>query len=200
MNKIDIKPKAVFCPQPMYVIGTYNEDGQPNFGVITWIGFSWNGSPHIMLGIGGKKKTKDNILRDKLFSANLVSSDMLWLADYFGCTHGKDGLKDKIKYQYSNGSAVNVPVLDDSKWVFECEVKKIINLDDSDIFVSEIKNIQIAEQFKNMDLQMIDLMQLDPVIYAPYNYFKISEKLGNCGDWDNHVLELSKAAKYNENR
>lgn len=186
MKKINIQPERMFCPQPMYVIGTYNEDKQANFSVITWIGFNWNGSPHLMLGVGGKKRTKDNILREKVFSANLVSADMVWLADYFGCTKGSDGIKDKVEYDFKGGSVLNVPVLESSKWVFECEVNKIIELDDSHIFISEIKNIQIAEQFKNMDMQMIDLLELDPVLYAPYNYFRISEKLGNCGDWDKH--------------
>lgn len=187
MKKINMNPEQVFCPQPMYVIGTYNEDNQPNFSVITWIGFNWNGSPHIMLGIGGKKRTKENIQRTGVFSANLVSSDMLWLADYFGCTHGSEGTKNKINYDFKNGSAINVPVLDSSKWIFECEVSKIVELEDSHIFISKIKNIQIAEQFKNINMEMIDLLQLDPVIYAPYNYFKISEKLGNCGNWEKHL-------------
>jgi flavin reductase (DIM6/NTAB) family NADH-FMN oxidoreductase RutF len=190
MKKIDIQPEPVFCPQPMYIIGTYNEDNQPNFSVITWIGFSWNGSPHLMLGVGGKKKTKDNILRESVFSANLVSTDMIWLADYFGCTKGRDGVKNKVKYDFQNGNVLNVPVLDSSKWVFECEVDKVIELVDSHIFISKIRNIQISEQFKDMDIQMIDLLQLDPVLYAPYNYFKISEKLGNCGDWEKHFSKL----------
>jgi len=30
---------------------------------------------------------------------------------------------------------------------------------------------------------MIDLLQLDPILYATYNYFKIRERLGDCGDW-----------------
>lgn len=187
MKKIDVEPERIFCPQPMYAIGTYNEDNQPNFGVITWIGFNWNGSPHIMLGVGGSKKTKDNIQRTGTFSANLVSSDMLWLADYFGTTHGNDGIKNKVNYDYKNGSVLNVSVLDKSKWVFECEVDKTIELDGSHIFISKIKNIQIDEQFKNMNIEMIDLTKLDPVLYAPYNYFKIGEKLGDCGDWEKNI-------------
>jgi len=58
MKKIDIEPHRMFCPQPMYVVGTYNEDNNPNFSVITRIGFAWNESPHIMLSNDGKKKRK----------------------------------------------------------------------------------------------------------------------------------------------
>jgi len=51
MKKMDIDPEQIFCPQPMYVIGTLNPDQTPDFSIITWIGFNWNGSPHLMLGI-----------------------------------------------------------------------------------------------------------------------------------------------------
>lgn len=190
MKKVNIQPQRMFCPQPMYVIGTYNEDNQPNSSVITRIGFAWNESPHIMLGIDGKKKTKENIERTKVFSANLVSTDMLWLADYFGSTHGSDRIKDQVKFDFKNDNVLNIPVLNSSKWVFECEVTKTVELEDSHIFISKIKNIQIAEQLKNMDMHMIDLLQLDPVLYAPFNYFSIGEKLGNCGDWNKHIFEV----------
>lgn len=81
-------------------------------------------------------------------------------------------------------------MLDCSKWVFECEVAKIIELDDSHIFISKIKNIKVAEQFKNMDMQMIDLLKLDPVLFAPNNYYRIDEKLGDCGDWKKHLIDM----------
>ena len=43
MEKISIAPEWVFSPQPMYIIGTKNEDGTPNFCIITWLGFSFDG-------------------------------------------------------------------------------------------------------------------------------------------------------------
>lgn len=190
MAKISIIPDKVFCPQPMYVIGTFSEDMKPNFSVITWIGFSWNGSPHIMLGIGGTKRTKDNIMREGVFSANLVSTDMLQLADYFGTTKGINGEKNALEYEFSQGISLNVPVLEKSKWVFECKVSETITLSDSHVYISEIKNIQIDEAFQGMDMEMIDLARLDPVIYAPYNYYGIGRKLGECGDWKTMISPL----------
>ncbi len=82
-------------------------------------------------------------------------------------------------------------MLDSSKLVFECEMNKTIELVDSDIFISKIKNTQVAEQFKNMDMQMIDLLQLDPVLYAPFNYFSLGEKLVNCGEWNKYISKLN---------
>ncbi len=187
MKKIDLAPEQIFCPQPMYAIGTNNEVGAPNFCVITWIEFNWHGGPHIVLGVGGSKRTKENILRTGTFSANLVSVEMLWLADYFGCSRGSDGPKDQVPYTWERGHALDVPVLDGSPWVFECQVDRVIELDGSHLFISAVHNIQIAADLADMDREMIDLSRLDPVLYAPYNYYRLGERLGACGEWAQHV-------------
>ena len=54
------------------------------------------------------------------------------------------------------------------------------------MFLAEIKNIQIDKTYENMNMKKIDLRQIQPVIYAPYNYFSIGEKLGEMGEWTKH--------------
>ena len=187
MEKISIAPEWVFSPQPMYIIGTKNEDGTPNFCIITWLGFSFDGSPHIMMTVGGSKLTKTNILREKKFSANMITEDTLWLADYFGNTSGEDGQKCALRYDYQWGKVVDVPIIEECHWSYECEITKVIELDGAHLFLAEIKNIQIDTVFESMDLRKIDLTQLHPVIYAPYNYFSVGDKLGEMGEWEKHL-------------
>ena len=190
VEKISIKPHWVFSPQPMYIIGTKNENGTPNFCVITWIGFSFDKTPHLMMSIGGSKQTKTNILREGKFSAHMITEDILWLADYFGNTNGADGEKNRVKYSYEWGQQVQVPVLKESHWVYECEVTRTLELDGAHLFLAEIKNIQIDKAYQDMDMEKIDLTQIRPAIYAPYQYFSIGEKLGEMGEWLNKGKEL----------
>jgi flavin reductase (DIM6/NTAB) family NADH-FMN oxidoreductase RutF len=84
---------------------------------------------------------------------------------------------------------VNVPTIDDSHWLYECEITKIIELEGSHLFLADIKNIQIDKQYENMNMERIDLRELRPAIYSPYNYFSIGEKLGNVGEWKKHLKE-----------
>lgn len=51
MEKINISPDWVFSPQPMYIVGTKNEDVTPYFCIITWLGFSFDNGPHLMMNI-----------------------------------------------------------------------------------------------------------------------------------------------------
>ena len=37
MGKYSLLPQRGFYPQPAYLIGTYKEDVNPNFALITWI-------------------------------------------------------------------------------------------------------------------------------------------------------------------
>lgn len=184
MKKINIKPDWVFSPQPMYIIGTKNENGTPNFCIITWLGFSFDQTPHLMMTMGGSKLTKTNILRDKKFSANMVTEDNLWLADYFGNTSGEEGEKNHLSYGYTWGEDVDVPIIDECHWSYECEVTKTIELEGAHLFLAEIKNIQIDREYESMDLKKIDLTKLRPIIYAPYHYFSVGEKLGEMGQWE----------------
>ena len=189
MEKISISPEWVFSPQPMYIIGTKNEDGTPNFCIITWLGFSYDGSPHLMMTVGGSKLTKTNILRESKFSANMITEDNLWLADYFGNTNGEDGIKNKLPYSYQWGESVDVPVIDECHWSYECEVTRVIELEGAHLFLASIKNIQIDKEYESMDMKKIDLTQIHPAIYAPYNYFSVGNKLGEMGDWKKHLSE-----------
>ena len=183
MDKISISPEWVFSPQPMYIIGTKNEDGTPNFCIITWLGFSFDNCPHLMMTVRGSKLTKTNIIREKKFSANLITEDNLWLADYFGNTNGEDGLKNSVQYRYQQGKLIDVPIIDECHWAYECKVTRIIELSGAHLFLAEIKNIQIDKEYENMDMKKIDLTKIRPAVYAPYNYFSIGDKLGEMGDW-----------------
>jgi flavin reductase (DIM6/NTAB) family NADH-FMN oxidoreductase RutF len=173
------------CVQPAFLIGTYDENGNVNFAPITWLSVTWD-TDHYMLVISmfGTKKTKQNVIKTKQLSANLVSTNMLPLMDYFGSNSGKNGPKDKMPYDYSNGEVLPVPTLDLSKWVYECEVKQIVQTGDSGTFFCDIKNVQIDDDIDISD--GIDLTQFDPVIYSGH-YHSIGKHLGKIGDFINKI-------------
>ena len=65
-----------------------------------------------------------------------------------------------------------------------------MELDGAHLFLAEIKNIQIDKAYQNMDMEKIDLTQIKPAIYAPYQYFSIGEKLGEMGEWQDKGKDL----------
>lgn len=171
------------CVQPAFIIGTNNEDGSHNFAPITWVSITNEKDNDYLLVISmfGTKTTKQNVIRTGKLSINLVSTDMLELMDYFGTHHAKDGKKDGIPYNVCRGEVVDVPILDVSRWVYECEVDKSIETGGSTTFFCKIKNIQIDEKLTFSDSFDINLTKLEPVIYSGM-YHSIGELLGKIGE------------------
>lgn len=171
------------CVQPAFIIGTNNEDGSCNFAPITWVSATCEKEDYfIVISIFGNKRTKQNIVRTGMFSANLVSIDMLPLMDYFGTHRAADGKKEAIAYAVDRGAALDVPVLGASRWVYECAVEKSVAVGESTTFFCRIKNIQADEQLVCRDAYDVDLTQLDPVIYSGM-YHSIGRLLGKIGDF-----------------
>ena len=171
------------CVQPAFIIGTNNEDGSYNFAPITWLSVTCEKDDYlIVISVFGTKRTKQNIVKTGVFSANLVSTDMLELMDYFGTNHAIDGKKDGIPYTVYRGEVLDVPVLGASRWVYECEVDSSVEVGESTTFFCRIKNIQADEQFVCNDAFDIDLTKLDPVIYSGM-YHSVGHLLGRIGDY-----------------
>lgn len=177
-------PHFSMCVQPAFIIGTNNEDGTHNFAPITWVSVTCERDHDYLLVISmfGTKRTKKNVLRTGVLSANLVSTDILGLMDYFGTHRAEDGPKDVVHYSVSRGEAVDVPVLDSSRWVYECEVVQTVETGNSSTFFCKIKNVQIDKQLMCGDTFGVDLTKLDPVVYSGM-YHSIGKLLGKIGDF-----------------
>ena len=186
MKRKSIGTQYSMCVQPAFIIGTTNEDGSSNFAPITWISVACEKGKEylLMVSMFGTKITKQNVKRTGLLSANLVSRDMLALMDYFGTRSAKNGKKDAMKYGVGRGEVLDVPTLDDSPWVYECEVEKSVETGESTTFFCRIRNVQIDERCDFKDTFSIDLTQLDPVVYSGM-YHSIGELLGKIGDFAN---------------
>ena len=184
MKRRSVNPVYSMCVQPAFIIGTNNEDGSHNFAPITWVSVTHEEGDGYLLVISmfGTKRTKQNVIRTGQFSANLVKTKILPLMDYFGTKHAKDGKKNDIPYSVSRGKVVDVPTLDESPWVYECEVARSVETGDSTTFFCHIKNIQIDERLSPRDIFDIDLTALDPVIYSG-KYHSLGKMLGEIGDF-----------------
>ena len=175
------EPSNAYCPQAFYAYGTYKADGTPNFGLFCWLSYCWDGELCVMACIGGEKLTKDRIKETGVFSANLVSEELLPLANYFGNREGYDPGKMKVDAAISKGKTLDVPVLDLSPWVFELEVKKSVKLGGSEIFVCKIRNTLVEERFargRRDGNGPVPVNEAKPVIgWGGGTYFKVGDMI-----------------------
>lgn len=162
MSKVSVPVTNDLCPQTLYVYGTYNDDGKPDFGLFCWFSFCWFDDLGVMCAIGGRKRTQDNILRSRVFSANLVVEKNLPLADYFGTADGRDPDKMDIDFAWEKGSVLDVPVLSSSPFVFELEVDRVISTNDEEcdiVLLCRIRNVLKDAELTDASLPSESLLE-----------------------------------------
>lgn len=185
MAKRSVAPQRGFFPQPAYLIGAFREDGEPNFTLITMVMFCSVVPPMLMFSSRADRPrmTSALALRSGVFSANMVTTGMVAVADYCGNTSGYNTQKCRdTGVSWSRGAVLDVPVLDDSPWVFECSVVDTVRRGSSTVFFGEVKNILVEERIRDATYGKVDMADLDPVVYAPSGYYRLGERVATVGE------------------
>lgn len=193
MNKINAKDISNnFCPQTLFLYGTYTDDGKPDFGLFCWMSYCYlDGVMGVMAAIGGEKMTKDNIHARGVFSANLVTESMLPMADYLGCADGRSPDKMNAEINIGKGSVLEVPTLTDSPWTFELKVRQFIQLEESEVMICEVKNIQAADFLLDESVSYEErINKIAPARALPSHYFGWDGK--QVGRWGGMAEQFKK--------
>ena len=192
MKKISLQPTNDYCPQTLFLYGTYNEDGEADFGLFCWFSYTWDKELGVMACIGGSKRTLDNIHRNKVFSANLVTEKILPLADYMGCVDGNKPEKmSGLNLEVEKGRVLAVPVLTASPVNYELEVKQFIPTDSGEVMLCAIRNVLQDEMLAGEHTSSTEkLAEIAPVQTTCERYF--SWKGENLGAWGEPMAQFSK--------
>ncbi len=180
MPAYDKKDPAFFTQQPM-LIGTYDPDGKERFCTISWVSYTWGPPPCLVVSIWGVKKTKDNIARTGMFSAAVVTPELLPLCEQFNRGTYKKELYDSLSYEKQNGTALDVPIIAASPYSFECRVKTVTKIGETMTYFGEIEHVVMSEEIQAMGY--FDLCRINPVVYASEHYFTVGKHIGKIGDY-----------------
>lgn len=172
MSKVSMPISNDYCPQTLFVYGTYDDEGKADFGLFCWFSYYWDNGLGVMACIGGDKLTKESIKKNKRFSANLVTEGILDLSDYFGTAYGYHKDKMNIDVNVEKGAVLDVPILTDSPLAFELQAERFITLDGGDVILCSIKNVLVDEALADEKLtpeQKLNLIK--PVSTTCETYF-----------------------------
>ena len=178
-----------YCPQTLFLYGTYDDEGKADFGLFCWFSYIWDGELGVMACIGGNKLTKENIHKRKVFSANLVTEDLLPLADYLGNTAGHSPEKRKLAMETEPGRVLPVPVLAASPVAFELEVKQFIPLHDGEVMLCAIRSVLQDEALEKDGVSSTEkLAAIAPVRTTCNRYF--GWRGGDLGAWGEPMAKV----------
>ena len=114
-----------FYPQPVLIIGTYDENGTPNAMNVGWGGMV--GSRWVEINISKGHKTTENLEKTRAFTMSFATRDHLAEADYVGLVSGREK-PDKLAaagLHAERGRTVNAPVFAEFPLALECRVAEM---------------------------------------------------------------------------
>lgn len=176
--RINFGAKPAIYPMPVLIIGTYDENGNPDAMNAAWGGISEE--KEISVCISEDHKTTKNILLSKCFTVSIPDVKNTVAADYVGIVSGNDTAEkiEKAGWTHIRSEIINAPVFNELPFTLEC---KLISYDtESCRLVGEILNISADESI--LTDGKVDLNKFSPITYDPMNhdYVALGEKAGKA--------------------
>lgn len=169
--------KALLYPQPVLLLGTYDEHEVPDIMVAAW--GSVSDYDKIFICLDKTHKTTSNILLNKAFTVSIGVRKFVINEDYLGIVSANDE-PNKVKkssFTTTKSEFVNAPLINELPLTLECE---LISYDDEkEHLFGKIINVSVDESILKENGK-IDVAKLDPIIYDTSNhkYLSIGEVIG----------------------
>ena len=169
--------KSWLYPQPVLIIGTYDDEGNPDAMNAAWGGqYSSN---QVMLALG-EHKTTENIKLKGGFTVSFATASQVAAADYVGivsATYESDKMK-KSGFTTTKSEFVDAPVINELPLTLEC---KLVKFNEDGKVIGEIVNVSADEAILG-EGDTIDVAKLDAIVFDPVNaaYLRLGEKVGNA--------------------
>ena len=172
-------PKPLLYPQPVFIIGTYDENGVPNAMNAAWGGISEANEMSICISAG--HKTTKNILAKGAFTVSMATADTVVACDYVGVASGNkvENKMEKAGFHTTKSEFVDAPLIDELPMAVECRLKSYD--EETCRLVGEIVNV-CADESVLGENGKVDVAKLRPITFDPMNgaYCVIGEKVGNA--------------------
>ena len=137
---------GLIFPNPVLVVGTYDEHGEPNAATHAWGGIASSGPESVSLAVRPSHYTHEAIKRTGAFTINLPSVQYAAETDYFGLVSGRDTRKfAATRLTPVRGSYVDAPLIAEFPFSMECAVTHTVDLRDHTLFIAEIKDANVEE-------------------------------------------------------
>ena len=167
-------------PTPVWLVGSYDQDGKANLATIAWGGVCCSDPPALTVSLRKSRYSYDAILERKSYTVNVPSEAFLCAADYAGIASGRDS----DKFAAANltpvrSELVDAPYVAEFPLVFECRLLQTIDLGAHTQFIGEIVDVKAEEDVLDGN-GLPDAAKVLPIIYSPSNrsYYSVGALVG----------------------
>ena len=156
--------KPWLYPMPVLILGTYDENGNPNAMNAAWGGISEENE--IFICVSDDHKTTANFLATGAFTVSVATAETLAAADFVGIVSGNDAPDKLVRtgWHAEKSTLVNAPLFAELPLALECEV---VSYDKETCrLFGRILNVS-ADECVLDEKGRIDAERLAPIVYDP---------------------------------
>lgn len=177
--KKDLGSKPFVYPMPVFIIGSYDENGVPNAMNAAW-GCICD-YHQIAICVSAGHKTMKNILERKAFTVSMAIAAEVVAADYVGIVSGnkEPDKMEKTGWHAEKSEKVDAPLFAELPMALECTLASYDT--ESELLIGDIVNVCADESILN-ESGGIDVAKLNPITYDPVNnaYLTLGQVVGNA--------------------
>lgn len=170
--------KSWFYPLPVLIIGTYDENGNPDAMNAAWGGLY--DADKVILCLSAGHKTTKNIQTKGAFTVSFADAAHVIPADYVGMVSANNEPKkiEKSGFHITKSEFVDAPLIDELPVALEC---KLLKANEDGNIIGQIVNVSIDESVLNSDGKL-DMRKFQPISFEPANngYHVLGERVGNA--------------------
>ena len=181
MSKVSWKPGNMLYPLPAVLVTCRDKQGNDNVLTIAWTGTICSDPAMLYISVRPERYSYPMIRETGEFVVNLTTEELLKATDYCGVRSGRD--EDKFRAAgLTKGEAqqVNAPIIMESPVNIECKVKEIVPLGSHDMFIAEVVNVQVSDEYMN-EKGTFDLSAAKTLAYSHGRYYEMGAELGSFG-------------------
>ncbi len=181
MAKTYWKPGTIIYPLPAVMVSCGETPEEYNILTIAWTGTINSNPPMCYISVRPGRHSYEIIKRTGEFVINLTTEKLARATDWCGCRSGRKYNKwEEMNLTPVPGQIVKAPIILESPVNIECRVKNIVELGSHHMFISEVLNVSVDDEFLN-EQNAFSFSKAKPLIYSHGHYFGMGEKIGKFG-------------------
>lgn len=180
--KVSLGAKTLAQPAPLWIVGSYDENGKPNAMAAAWGGICCSKPPCIAVSLREERHSYASILARRAFTISVPSASHAAQADYFGIASGKDADKFAATgLTPVRSELVDAPYVGEFPLVLECTLLRTVSLGMHIQFVGEIVDVKADADVLD-EKGYPDAAKVRPLIFTPVTrtYHTVGEYVGQA--------------------
>ena len=176
------KPGTMIYPLPAVLVSFGETPEEYNVFTVAWTGTVCTNPPMCYISVRPERHSYEIIKRTGEFVINLTTRRLARATDWCGVRSGKDYDKfSQMGLTATAAAVVAAPVVEESPVAIECRVKQIIPLGSHDMFLADVVNVLVDEEYIDAESGRLDLQRAEPITYCHGEYFSLGEVIGHFG-------------------